>query len=63
VTAAARRGTTRSGLLAQLLSEERIRERVRSYIDVHGWDMAEDAEGWREYQRRGAVEEYGADEW
>lgn len=60
---ATRRGTTRSGLLAQLLADERVRERVRRYIDVHGWDVAEDDEAWRDYQRRRAAEEYGADEW
>jgi metal-responsive CopG/Arc/MetJ family transcriptional regulator len=60
---ARRRGTTRSGLLAQLLAEERIRDQVDRYIDEHGWDVAEDDEAWREYQRRRAAEEYGDDEW
>jgi len=41
---ARRRGTTRSGFLAQLLESERLREQVGSYIDRHGWDVAEDEE-------------------
>lgn len=57
------RGTTRSGLLAQLLQAERVREQVRRYIDRHGWDVAEDEESWRRYQQRRAAEDYGADEW
>ncbi|HSL84814.1 MAG TPA: hypothetical protein VLF66_18715 [Thermoanaerobaculia bacterium] len=57
------RGTTRSGLLAQLLQAERVREQVRRYIDRYGWDVAEDEESWRGYQQRRAAEEYGADEW
>jgi len=60
---AKRRGTTRSGLLAELLAEVRIRDQVRTYIDKHGWDIAEDDDAWREYQRRRAAEEYGDDEW
>ena len=60
---AARRGTTRSGLLAKLLADERVRAQVGRYIDQHGWDIAEDDEAWREYQRRRAAEEYGDDEW
>ena len=57
------RGTTRSGLLAQLLQAERVREQVRRYIDRYGWDVAEDEESWRRSQQRRAAEEYGADEW
>lgn len=57
------RGTTRSGLLAQLLLAERVRDQVRRYIDQHGWDVAADEESWRRYQRRRSAEEYGADEW
>lgn len=60
---AKRRGTTRSGLLAGLLEAERIREQVRLYIDRHGWDVAEDENAWRQYQRNRTAEEYGADEW
>ena len=60
---ARRRGTTRSGMLAHLLAEERIRNQVRRYVDEHGWDVAEDDAAWREYQRRRAAEEYGDDEW
>jgi metal-responsive CopG/Arc/MetJ family transcriptional regulator len=60
---AKRRNTTRSGLLAQLLEAERIREQVRHYIDQHGWDIAEDEEVWRTHQRRRMAEEYGTDEW
>jgi metal-responsive CopG/Arc/MetJ family transcriptional regulator len=60
---AARRGTSRSGLLAGLLEAERIRDQVRHYLDAHGWDVADDETAWREYQHRRMSEEYGADEW
>lgn len=60
---ATRRGTTRSGLLAQLLKAERVREQTRRYIDRHGWDVAEDESAWREYQRRRTAQEYGNDQW
>ncbi len=60
---AARRGTSRSGLLASLLEAEKIREQTRQYLDKHGWDVAEDEQGWREYQRRRTAEEYGGDQW
>lgn len=58
-----RRGTTRSGLIAELLEAERIRRQVSQYIDQHGWDVVEDAPSWREYQKRRVKEEYGSDEW
>jgi metal-responsive CopG/Arc/MetJ family transcriptional regulator len=60
---AERRRTSRSGLLAALLEAERVQQRVRAYIDRHGWDVVEDDEAWREYQRRRMSEEYGADDW
>ena len=60
---AGRRGTTRSGLLVQLLSAERVREQTRRYIDRHGWDVAGDEAAWRAYQRRRMGQEYGHDEW
>jgi metal-responsive CopG/Arc/MetJ family transcriptional regulator len=60
---AARRGTSRSGLLAELLEAERIREQTRSYLDRYGWDVAEDDDAWREYQRRRMAQEYADDEW
>lgn len=60
---ARRRLTSRSGLIAALLEAERIRERVRIYLDQHGWDVAEDDAAWRAYQRRRAAEEYGDDQW
>jgi hypothetical protein len=60
---ARRRRTTRSGLLAQLLEAERVRDQVTGYIDRHGWDVAEDDEAWRQYQRRRMGEDYGDDEW
>jgi hypothetical protein len=60
---AERRGTTRSGLLAELLEEARVRQQVAGYIDRHGWDVAEDDTAWRRYQRRRMGEEYGDDEW
>ena len=60
---AKRRGTSRSGFLACLLEAEKIREQTRRYLDIHGWDVAEDEESWREYQRRRMAEEYRDDEW
>ena len=60
---AKRRGTSRSGLLAQLLQAERVREQVSNYLDRYGWDVAEDDDAWREYQRRRMAAEYGDDEW
>jgi metal-responsive CopG/Arc/MetJ family transcriptional regulator len=60
---ARRRGLSRSGLLAELLQAERVREQTRRYLDRHGWDIAEDDEAWREYQRHRMGEEYGDDEW
>ena len=58
-----RRGTSRSGLLAELLAAERVREQTLRYLDRHGWDIAEDDSAWREYQQRRMAEEYGRDEW
>jgi metal-responsive CopG/Arc/MetJ family transcriptional regulator len=60
---AERRGTSRSGLLAELLAAERVREQTRRYLDRHGWDVAEDEEVWRVHQRRHMAEEYADDEW
>jgi metal-responsive CopG/Arc/MetJ family transcriptional regulator len=60
---ASRRGTTRSGLLAQLLKAEQVREQTRRYIDRHGWDVTEDESAWRAYQRRRTAQDYGDDEW
>ena len=60
---ARRRGTSRSGLLAQLLTVERVREQTRRYLDQHGGDVAEDDAAWRGYQRRRMAEEYGDDDW
>jgi metal-responsive CopG/Arc/MetJ family transcriptional regulator len=60
---AERRGTTRSGLLAQLLEAELVREQTRRYLDRYGWDVAEDEASWQEYQRRRMAEEYADDEW
>ncbi|MDX1383443.1 MAG: hypothetical protein R3190_07360 [Thermoanaerobaculia bacterium] len=60
---AKRRGTSRSGLLAELLEAERARDRLYAYLDRHGWDVAEDSEAWRRYQRRRMAEEYGQDDW
>lgn len=58
-----RRGTSRSGLLAALLQAERVREQIGTYLDRYGWDIAEDEETWREYQRHRMATEYGDDEW
>lgn len=60
---ALRRRTSRSGLLAQLLQAERVREQTRKYLDRYGWDVVDDEEAWRAHQRRHAAEEYGNDEW
>ena len=60
---AARRRTSRSGLLAQLLEAERVSEQTRRYLDRYGWDVVEDEEAWRDHQRRRAAGEYGDDEW
>lgn len=60
---AQRRGTSRSGLLAQLLEAEQVREATRAYIDRHGWDVVEEPDAWREYQRRRMAEEYRDDDW
>jgi metal-responsive CopG/Arc/MetJ family transcriptional regulator len=61
--AARRRGTSRSELLAQLLEAERVREQTQAYLDRHGWDVADDEQAWRQYQRRRMSEEYGGDDW
>ncbi len=58
-----RRGTSRSGLLAELLESERVREQTARYLDRYGWDIAEDDSAWRKYQQRRMAEEYGDDEW
>lgn len=60
---ASRRGLSRSGLLAELLEAERVREQTRRYLDRHGWDVAEDDAAWREYQRHRMAEEYSEDDW
>lgn len=60
---ARRRGTSRSGLLAQLLQAERVREQARRYLDRHGWDVVEDEARWRRDQRRRMSDEYRDDEW
>ena len=61
--AAKRRGTSRSGLLADLLQAERVREETREYLDRHGWDVVDDEASWRRHQRRRMAEEYRDDEW
>ncbi len=60
---ARRRRTTRSGYLAHLIELERTREQVSSYIDRHGWDVAEDGAAWKRYQQRRMEQDYGDDEW
>jgi metal-responsive CopG/Arc/MetJ family transcriptional regulator len=61
--AAARRGTSRSGLLAQLLAAEQVKEAALRYLDQYGWDIAEDDAAWQAYQRQRMAEEYAADDW
>jgi metal-responsive CopG/Arc/MetJ family transcriptional regulator len=60
---AKRRGLSRSGLLAQLLEREKVREQTRRYIDEHGWDVTEDEEAWHAHQERRMAEEYADDVW
>ena len=60
---AQRRGTTRSGLLANLLAAEQVQAQVRQYIDQHGWDVAADEGHWLQYQRARMAEEYRDDDW
>jgi hypothetical protein len=60
---AVRRRTSRSGLLAQLLQAECVREQTRRYLDRYGWGVVDDEPAWREYQRRRMAEEYSDDEW
>jgi len=60
---AKRRGLSRSALLAELLEAEKVREQTRRYLDQHGWDVTEDEETWRKYQRNRVAEEYRDDEW
>ena len=60
---AERRGTSRSGLLAELLEEARIRDQARRYLDRHGWDVAEDPAAWQQYQSERMAREYGEDDW
>ena len=42
---------------------EQVRKQTRYYLDRYGWDVAENAERWRNYQRRQMAAEYPADEW
>ncbi len=60
---AAKRGTSRSGLLAELLEAERIRGQVHDHLDRHGWQVAEDEASWQAYQRRRMADEYREDNW
>lgn len=60
---AERRGLSRSGLLAELLRAAQIHEQTRTYIDRHGWDVAEDESAWHDYQAKRTAREYGDDEW
>ena len=61
--AARRRGLTRSAYLAELLEAERLRDQVNRYVDRYGWDVAEDVEAWRDYQRQRMAADYADDEW
>ncbi len=61
--AAARRGTSRSELLARLLQAERVRQQTQEYLDRHGWDVVDDEAAWRRYQRRRMAQEYRDDKW
>ena len=61
--AARRRGTSRSELLARLLEAERVRQQTDEYLDRHGWDVVDDEQAWRRYQRRRMSDEYRDDDW
>jgi metal-responsive CopG/Arc/MetJ family transcriptional regulator len=61
--AAKRRGTSRSEVLARLLEAERVRQQTQRYLDKHGWDVVDDDDAWRRYQRRRMAQEYRDDEW
>ena len=60
---AARRRTTRSGILAQLLRAEQVRSQLGRYLDQHGWDVVDDESAWRDYQQRRMAEDYADDKW
>lgn len=60
---AKRLGLSRSGFLVKLLEAERVREQTRRYIDQYGWDVAEDEDTWRSYQKGRVAEEYADDQW
>lgn len=60
---ARRRGLTRSAFLAELLEAERLRDQVSRYVDRYGWDVAENDDAWREYQRQRMAVDYADDEW
>ncbi len=61
--AARQRGISRSGLLAELLEAERVREQTSAYLDRHGWDVVKDTEAWRRYQQTRMAAEYGDGDW
>ncbi len=35
-----------------------MREQTEHYLDQHGWDVAEDEDSWREYQKQRMAKEY-----
>lgn len=60
---AERLGISRSSCLVKLLEVERARRGTRRYVEQHGWDVAEDEETWRSYQKQRMAQEYPDDEW
>lgn len=60
---ARRSRTTRSRTLARLLRGAQVRLQTRAYLDRHGWDVVEDEEKWRAYQKSRMAEEYAEDHW
>lgn len=42
---------------------EQVPERMRRYLDRHGWDLTDDEATWRAYQRRQMALEYQDDLW
>jgi hypothetical protein len=40
-----------------------VRQQAQVYLDRHGWDVVDDEEGWRTYQRRRMADEYRDDDW
>jgi len=60
---AERRGTTRSGLLSELLAEAKLQGERMAPISQHSWPSVEEEAAWRTYQRARMASEYAEDDW